>query len=148
MATDDRDQRRTLDTDGLELREEELTARKERTEAGKAEIEKEVVTERRAVDVPVTHEEVTVTRQPADRRPTNQPISDKEEIEVEVSREEVVPEKRTVVYEEVGLEKRAVQDTERVEADLGREVARVKEAGDVDVRGDTGRAGPSGPRRS
>ncbi len=86
--------------------------------------------------------------EPVDRRPTNQPISDKEEIEVEVSREEVVPEKRTVVYEEVGLEKRAVQDTERVEADLGREVARVKEDGDVDVRGDTGRTGPSGPRRS
>ncbi len=62
MATDDRDQRRTRDTDDLELREEELTARKERTKAGKAEIEKDVVTERRAADVPVTHEEVTVTR--------------------------------------------------------------------------------------
>jgi uncharacterized protein (TIGR02271 family) len=110
--------------DTLELKEEELVARKERA-SGKAEIEKDVVVERKAVDVPLTHEEAVVTRRPVDRRPTDQPLRD-DEIEVELTRENVVPEKRTVVYEEVGLEKQAVRDTERIEADLGREVARVE----------------------
>jgi len=85
------------------------------------------------VDVPVTREEVTVTRRPADRRPTGDRINDNEEIEMELSEEEVVAEKRTVPYEVVGLEKRTVQDTERVEADVHKEVAHTKGMGDVDV---------------
>jgi uncharacterized protein (TIGR02271 family) len=100
------------------------------------------------MEVPVTREEVVVERHPVDRRPTDRPISDKEEIEVDLTREEAVADKRTVVYEEVGVDKRVVQDTERVEADVQREVAHVKEEGDVDVRGDTRGTGPDSPRRS
>jgi uncharacterized protein (TIGR02271 family) len=125
--------RRQVHGDEMELHEEELTARKERTSAGKAEIEKDVVTEHRAMDVPVTKEEVVVTRRPADRRPTGDRISDQEEVEMELNQEKVVVDKQTVPYEVVGLEKRAVQGTERVEADVQREVARTKGMGDVDV---------------
>ncbi len=123
---------RRTDRDTLELKEEELVARKER-ETGKAEIEKDVVVEHKAVDVPVTDEEAVVTRRPVDRRTTNEPIRGDEEVEVELTQEDVVPEKRTVVYEEVGLEKRAVQDTERIEADVHKEVAHTKGMGDVNV---------------
>jgi uncharacterized protein (TIGR02271 family) len=116
--------RERREADEMELREEQLTARKEQSTAGRAEIEKDVVTERRAVDVPVTREEVVVTRRPADRTPTGDRINDDESVEMELHQEEVVAEKRTVPYEVVGLEKRTVQDTERVEADVQREVAR------------------------
>ncbi len=50
----------------------------------------------------------------------------------------MIAEKRPVVYEEVELQKRTVQDTERVEADVQREVARVKQTGEARVTGDTG----------
>ncbi len=124
-------------TESLELREEELTARKERTDAGKVGIEKDVVTEHRSTDVPVTHEEAVVERRPVDRRPSDRPITGNEEIVIELSREEVIAEKRAVVYEEVELAKQTVEDTERVEADVQREVAEVKQTGDARVVGDT-----------
>jgi len=130
--------RRASDAETLELREEELTARKERTDAGKVEIEKDVVTEHRSTDVPVTHEEVVLERRPVDRRPSDRPIAGNEEIEIELIREEVIAEKRAVVYEEVELAKRTVEGTERVEADVQREVAEVKQTGDARVVGDTG----------
>jgi uncharacterized protein (TIGR02271 family) len=135
--------RRVSDADSLELREEELAARKERTDAGSVQVEKDVVTEHRSVEVPVTREEVVVERRPVDRRPADRPVGDDEEIEIDVSREEVTAEKRAVVYEEVELGKRTTQDTERVEADVRREVAEIRRTGDAPVSGDidTGQAG-------
>ncbi|HYG68820.1 MAG TPA: YsnF/AvaK domain-containing protein, partial [Anaeromyxobacteraceae bacterium] len=47
------------------LHEEELTAEKRTREAGEVRVRKEVVTEHRTVDVPVTREEVHVERVPA-----------------------------------------------------------------------------------
>jgi len=128
--------RRTRDSDTLELREEELAARKERTDAGSVQVEKDVVSERRSVNVPVTREEVVVERRPVDRRPADRPVGQDEEIEIDVSREEVTAEKRPVVYEEVQLGKRTTQETERVEADVRREVAEVRQTGDVPISGD------------
>lgn len=122
--------------DQMELREEELTARKERADAGRVEIEKDVVSEQRTIDVPVAREEVIVHRNPVDRTPTDASIDASEEIEVSVMREEVIPEKRTVVYEEIEVEKRVFQDTERVSDEVHREVARTKSEGDVNVAGD------------
>jgi hypothetical protein len=46
-----------------------------------------------------------------------------------------IAEKRAVVYEEVELQKRTVQDTERVEAEVKREVAEVNRTGDARVSG-------------
>ena len=52
----------------VELREEELRARKETVEAGELRVRKDVVTEQRTMDVPVTHEEAVVERHPSERR--------------------------------------------------------------------------------
>jgi hypothetical protein len=64
--------------EAVQLREEELVANKQRAETGPVQIGKEVVSEQRTLDVPVTREEVTIERHPVDRRPAESPIDDRE----------------------------------------------------------------------
>jgi uncharacterized protein (TIGR02271 family) len=128
----------------LELREEELSARKRSVQSGEVTLTTDVISEQRTMDVPVTREEVTVERKPVDRRPSDRPISESDQtISVPVHEEQVRPEKRTVVYEEVGLEKHAVQETERVSGTVRREEAVVDKDGRVDVDGSTDSNPPS-----
>jgi hypothetical protein len=94
--------------------------------------------------VPVTREEVVIERRPVNRRPSDRPIGEGETIEVPVREEVVDVEKRAVVYEEVEIGKRAVQDTERVTETVRREEARIDREGDVNVRGDLGTSGIRG----
>src|SRR5919202_5582572 len=97
----------------LELREEELSARKHSVQAGKVELAKEGVSEQRTIDVPGTHEEVTIERRAVDHQPSDGPFRESERtISVPVRVEQVTDDKRAVVYEEVKVGKRAVQDTE------------------------------------
>jgi uncharacterized protein (TIGR02271 family) len=134
----------------LELREEELDVDKQRVKAGEVRLRKEVRTEQRQVDVPVTREEVVVERRPvtgdAARAATGGPIADGEEIRVPIMEEEVRVEKRPVVKEEVTLRKRQVTGTERVNETLRREEARVDTEGEANVqfRGEPGRTGRTG----
>jgi uncharacterized protein (TIGR02271 family) len=124
----------------LQLREEELIPRKRSVQTGEVRVQTDVVSEQRTVEVPVTREEVYVERHAVDRRPSDRPISDRgETIEVPVSEEEVTVEKRAVVYEEVDVGKRSVQETESVDATVRREELRVEDQGDV-LRG-TGATG-------
>jgi uncharacterized protein (TIGR02271 family) len=109
----------------LLLREEELVPRKRTVQAGEVRLQTEVVQEQRTVEVPLTREEVTVERHPVDRRPAERPIGEQgETISVPVREEEVTVEKRPVVYEEVEVGKRAVQETQQVDATLRREELR------------------------
>jgi len=91
--------------------------------------------------VPVTREEVVVERHPVEPRPANRPISERETIEVPVREERVEVEKQPVVYEEVEIGKRQVQETEQVSGTVRREEARIEREGDVDVRETTAGAG-------
>jgi len=124
--------------DSLQLREEELQARKTSVEKGSVQVGKDVIEEERTLDVPVTREEVYVERHPVERREADAPIAnDKSEtIRVPVTEERVEVEKRPYVYEEVGVAKRVTQDTEKVSDTVRREELRVDEEGDVDVRKD------------
>src|SRR5215216_4148841 len=141
---EDRD--RTLGTDTtastgdqgrMQLREEELQARKTATETGEVRLGKEVVTEQRTVDVPVTREEVYIEREAVDRRPSDRPISERERasIDVPVREEHVTVEKQPVVYEEVGVGKRQVEETRDVNATVRREELRIDQEGDARLRG-------------
>jgi len=106
-------------------------------ETGRVGIEKDVVTEHRTMDVPVTREEVYVERRPVDRRPSDQPIGEgSADVDVTVHEEEVTLEKRPVVYEEVAVGKRVTQDTERVEGEIRREVVDIDREGDVRIDGE------------
>jgi uncharacterized protein (TIGR02271 family) len=118
----------------LELREEELVARKQSVESGRVRVAKEVVSQERTLEVPVTREEVYVERHPVDRRPSDQPIeAEQRRIEVPVREERVELEKQPVVYEEVSVGKRDVETTQRVSGTVRREEARIE--GDASVTG-------------
>lgn len=118
----------------VQLREEELSARKESREAGQVSLDKDVVTEHRSIDVPVKREEVYVERHPVDRRPSNEPIGAGErDITVTAHEEQVDVQKRPVVYEEVEVGKRTAQDTQRVEGEVRREEVRIDRDGDVNI---------------
>lgn len=122
------------DTEGdrtVQLREEEMVARKQTREAGDVTLRKDVVTEQRTMEVPVTHEEVTIERHPVDRKPADRPINEGETIRVPVREEEVTIEKRPVVREEVTIGKRARQDTKEVSGTVRREEVEINPEGDV-----------------
>jgi uncharacterized protein (TIGR02271 family) len=80
-----------------------------------ATITKEPMTETKTVEVPVTHEEITVERRPASGTTTSErPSATKTEIKVPLSKEEVVVTKEPYVKEEVVIKKEPVTETETV----------------------------------
>jgi uncharacterized protein (TIGR02271 family) len=118
----------------MQLREEELHAHKQPVHAGEVRVRKEVHTEHRTVDVPVSHEEVVVERHPvAGGRASASEIRAGEEIRIPVKEEQVHVEKRPVVKEEVRVSKRQVQDTEHVSGTVRKEEAKIEKEGDVKV---------------
>jgi len=125
-----------IDTDRerIELREEELRATTEPVKAGEVRIRKDVVTEQKTVEVPVSHEEVVIERHPVAGRPASGSIKEGEEIRVPLTQEQVRVEKRPVVKEEVTVGKRKVQETETIRDTVRREEARVEESGTARVR--------------
>ncbi len=126
---------RRSDAQRLELREEELLVRKQSVQSGEVDIRTDVVSEQRTLEVPVTHEEVTIERHRVDRQPTDQPIAaGGETISVPVRKEQVTLDKQAVVYEEVEVGKRAVQETRQVSDTVRREQAVIDKEGQVDAR--------------
>jgi uncharacterized protein (TIGR02271 family) len=129
-GTKDRDVDRTRT---VPLREEQLEARKHTVEAGEVEIRKDVVSEQRTIDVPVTREEVVVERHPVDRREADRfesgDLGKGETIRVPVREEQVTIEKKPIVTEEVSVGKRTVQETKHLSDTVRREEAVVE--GDV-----------------
>jgi uncharacterized protein (TIGR02271 family) len=120
--------------DTLELREETLQARTREVEAGQVRIGKDVVEERRTLDVPVTHEEVTIERRPVNRQPAAGSISDDSDdqtIRVPVREERVQVEKKPVVYEEIAVDKQEITTTQPVSETVRREEARIETRGDA-----------------
>ena len=122
------------DRERIELREEELRARKEEVKAGEVRVRKDVITEEKTIEVPVTREEVVIERHPASGRPAAGSIREGEEIRVPLTEEEVRVEKRPVVKEEITVGKRKVQGTETVRDTVRREEARIEESGGARVR--------------
>src|SRR5215203_2065661 len=115
--------------------EEELTATVRGQEAGAVRIEKDVVTEQRTLDVPVTEERVRVERRVVDRPVTAADASAFEEtvIDVPLRSETVDVQKQARVAEEVIVGKEAVQRTERVTDTVRREEVFVDEDATVDA---------------
>ena len=120
----------------LQLREEELVARKRAVQTGEVQLGTEIVSEQQTLEVPVTREEVVIERRDVARRPSDRPIGQAETIEVPLREEQVEVDKQTVVYEEVNVGKRVVQETEHVAQTLRREKAVVDTQGAVDIAGD------------
>jgi uncharacterized protein (TIGR02271 family) len=120
----------------LQLKEEQLQARKTAVETGRVHVGKDVVEEQRTLEVPVSREEAYIERHPVDRRPADQGIdeTESETIRVPVREEQVEVEKQPVVYEEVGVGKRVSQESRQVSDTVRREELRIENEGDVEVR--------------
>jgi uncharacterized protein (TIGR02271 family) len=119
----------------IQAREEQLHVRKEPVETGEVRVRKEVKTEHKTIDVPVTKEEVVIERHPVSGKSvSSSSIKEGEEIRVPVKEEQVSVEKETVVKEEVHVGKRQVNDTEKVSGTVRKEEIKVEKEGDVDVR--------------
>ncbi len=125
----------------IQLREEQLSARKQTVQAGEVHVHKDVITETRSIDVPVSHDEVVIERHPVTARTVaDTPIGQDETIRVPLSREEVTLDKQAYVREEVEVGKRSVTETEHLSGTVRREEARIENTGDVHVEGADHRA--------
>jgi uncharacterized protein (TIGR02271 family) len=121
----------------IELRAEQLQPQTRWQQAGEVELRKNVVAEQQTVNVPVTHEEVYIQRQPGSGQVSDTPISDDgETIRVPVGEEQVDINKQTVVTGEVAVGKRQVQQTQQYTDTVRREELDVENQGDVNVQGD------------
>lgn len=124
----------TDDSERLELREEQLDVDTRQVQAGEVRVRKEVQTEQRNIEVPVTREEVVIERHPASGRDvTGEPIGN-EEVRIPLMEEEVDVQKRAVVREEISVGKRPVEETRTVSDTVRREEARIESEGDVSFR--------------
>jgi len=112
-------------TERMPLHEEQLTAKKQTVQTGEARIGKEVVTEQKQIDVPVTHEEAYIERRPVEKRPAESEIG-QGEVRVPLMAEQASADKRTVVTEEVKVGKRPVQETQQISETVRREEPRLE----------------------
>jgi uncharacterized protein (TIGR02271 family) len=119
------------------IAEEELVAEKRERQAGEVRVHKDVVTEHKQIDVPVTREEVHVERVPVqggDARGAEARF-EKDDVRVPVREEEVEIRKRPVVREEVRVSKTARREERRAEGDVRREEVEIDKEGDVEGAG-------------
>ena len=95
-----------------------------------ATITKEPVTETKTVEVPVTHEEISVERRPASggTRAADRPVQSKTETKVPLKQEEVQVTKQPYVKEEVSVRKKPVTETRTVTDKVTSEKVKVKGA--------------------
>jgi len=97
------------------LTDEKLNVSKQ-TQQSQATITKEPVKETKTVEVPLTHEEVTIeTRHPSGHTQAKEPVSSKEDITIPVKKEEISDVTKTpYVKEEVVVKKKPVTETKEV----------------------------------
>jgi uncharacterized protein (TIGR02271 family) len=111
--------------DAMTRSEEQLHVGTEKVEAGRARLVKHIVTENQTVTVPVSHEEVTLTREPITEAnigdATAGPDLSEEEHEVILTEERVVVGKETVPVERVALGTETVTEQQQVNEQVAHE---------------------------
>ena len=119
----------TRETFTVPGREERIEAKKQSRDAGEVTIDKRVVEQEQEFDVPVTRDEVDVTRRRVDRPADadDRIVDDGETIRVPLRAEDVEVRKDTRVVEEVEISKRPVTETQRVSETVRREEIDVDE---------------------
>ena len=116
------------ETTSVPLIEERLNVSKT-TSTTQYTITKEPVSEKKTLEVPVTHEELVVEKRPAMGSQTTQgPVTSKTEIKVPLNREEVKVTKESFVKEEVVVKKKRVTETKTVSDTLRGETINVSDS--------------------
>jgi uncharacterized protein (TIGR02271 family) len=117
--------------DAMTRSEERLHVGTESVQTGTARLRKHIVTEMQNVTVPVSREEVTVTREPITDAnigdATSGPDLSEEEHEVVLNTERVVVEKETVPVERVALGTETVTEQQQVSEEVAHEEIEVVE---------------------
>jgi uncharacterized protein (TIGR02271 family) len=114
--------------------EERLSVTK-RVSTNEATITKTPMTETKTVEVPVTHEEVTIERRPASGQTrADQPVGTQTEVKVPVSSEHVEVTKEPYVKEEVSVKKVPVTETKTVSDTVRSERVDVSGARETDEK--------------
>jgi len=99
-----------------------------RTSTREATITKEPIIEKKSLEVPVTHEEVTVERRPAGETVSTsgqRPVDSRTEVKVPLKSEEVQVTKQPYVKEEVSVKKKPVTETRSVTEEVKSEKVKV-----------------------
>lgn len=125
------------DTTGqvLRLHKEELHADKQKVQAGEVSVRKEVVTETKTLEVPVTREEVVIERHTVtDGGISTGDLGDGETIRIPVMEEQVTLQTTAVATEEVSIGKREIQETREVSGEVRHEEVVVDREGNPTVR--------------
>jgi len=116
----------------IKLRGEQLQVEKQTVETGEVRLSKEVVSEERQFDVPVTREEVTVEqhryREP---RVSETPVGQEETIRVPIREEQVQVTKIPVETGEVTISKQVVEEEEHITETVKHEEPRLGRKGDT-----------------
>lgn len=124
--------------DAMTRSEERVNVSAEQRETGRARLRKHVVTEDVHTTVPVSREEVHVTREPITEANQDQaqqgPQFSEEEHEVTLHEEVPVVDKETVPVERVRLEKETVTDQAEVDEEVRKERIETEGAEDTDDR--------------
>jgi uncharacterized protein (TIGR02271 family) len=111
--------------DAMTRSEEQLKVGTQQTEAGRARLRKFVVTEQQSVNVPVSHEEVRIEREPITDanagKALDGPAISEEEHEVVLHAETPVVQKEAVPVERVRLGKETVTDEQQVTEEVRKE---------------------------
>ena len=108
----------------MELKEEQLIAKKDVVESGNVRLTKDVVTEQQSVDVPVAHEEPVIERHRVEAREAEGQMGEGE-VNVPLKEERVYADKQAYVAEEVSIGKRTVEERQRVSGEVSREEPRL-----------------------
>jgi uncharacterized protein (TIGR02271 family) len=115
--------------------EEDMAAYQRPVERGAVRIHKDVIEEQQSLDVPVTNEEVNVSRRVVNRAADPADIAFEEETtRVPLRGEEVVAEKRTRIAEEIDVDKAAVTHNAQVTETVRREEVVVDGENELDRR--------------
>lgn len=119
----------------VQLREEQLDIDKDEVQTGEVRISKRVVEETKNIEVPVTHEEVTIERHKVtDGDSSTSPITDMdetEEIVVPIMEEQINVSKHTDVVEEVDIHKNKVTEQKHVTDTVRKEELTIDRDGKV-----------------
>jgi uncharacterized protein (TIGR02271 family) len=110
------------------LTEERLDVSK-KASAREATVTKEPMTQTKSVEVPVTHEEISVERRPASSSSSTKadsPVQSRTETKVPLKSEEVQVTKQPYVKEEVSVKKKPVTETKTVTDQVTSEKVKVK----------------------
>lgn len=106
----------TRDSTTVPLMEEKIEVSKH-IEEDTATIVKNPMTETKTIEVPVTHEEISIERRKTSGEQTftdQKPVTRTEEIEIPVKREEIDVNKRPYIKEEVIVKKKPVTETKEI----------------------------------